>query len=98
MSQIEIVKEQETQAGWSFEAQILDDAGSLHRHTLTISWADYNLWSRDGADRPVDVAEAVIRFLLQRMPAGELRRRIDAAIARRLYDDADDVIPTLISR
>jgi len=98
LAQVEIITEQSSDTGWQFEAQLLDDAGSLHRRTVRLSWADYNLWSRDGADPPEHVAEAVLRFLLDRMPAGEMRERFDAAIARRLFDDADEVIPALIGR
>ena len=51
MAQVEITHEHEDEAHgrWAFEAQILDDAGTLRHHHLTLAWADYNLWSRDGA-------------------------------------------------
>lgn len=98
MAQVEILSEQERDGGWTFNVQALDEAGSLHRFDLRLSWADYNLWSPDGADPPDRIAEAVMSFLLARQPAGELRPSFDASIARRMHADADAAIPQLIGR
>jgi hypothetical protein len=92
VAQVEIVAETEESSGWSFEAQVLDDAGMLHRLRVLLSWADYNHWSRDGSDSPAQVVEAVIRFLADRDGAAALRERFDASIARRLHSDADEEI------
>lgn len=97
MAQIEIISETEGEGGWRFDAQALDATGGLHTFTLNLGWADYNLWSADGADPPSKVAEAVLRFLLSRNDPRELRSTFDASIARRLHDDADAEIPRLIS-
>jgi hypothetical protein len=96
MAQVEIVSEDEGAAGWTFGAQVLDEAGGLRRHDVSLSWADYNHWSGSGQDEPARVATAVIHFLLARLPAGELRPAFDASIARRLFPEADRIIPTLI--
>ena len=98
MPQIEIISEQDHGKGWQFVVQVLDDSGTLRQHALTMSWADYNLWSSDGADEPAKVAEAVIAFLVTKSPAGELQRKFDASIVRRRYPDADAKIPGLIAR
>ncbi|UCD75676.1 MAG: hypothetical protein JSV91_01930 [Phycisphaerales bacterium] len=98
MAQVEILSEKETAGGWSFEAQVLDDKSTPRRHRITLSWADYNLWSRDGTDEPARVAEAVLAFLLRSLPPGEIRATFDAASVRRRFDDADEQIPALIGR
>ncbi len=96
MAQIEIVSEHEGSVGWVFDAQVLDDEGSLRRHEIRLSWADYNLWSGAGADEPAEVADAVLRFMLSQTSAGELRASFDASIVRRLYAQADQAIPSFI--
>lgn len=98
VAQVEIIREEELAGGWTFAVQVLDEDGALHRYTLRLSWADYNLWSPHGADEPGRVAEAVLSFLLSRSPAENLRRSFDASIARRMHADADQRIPSLIGR
>jgi hypothetical protein len=98
VSQIEIISEHEHPGYWRFEVQVLDDAGTLRRHTLTLSWADYNLWSQDGSDEPSRVADAVMNFLLAREGPATLPIKLDASFARRRFSDADRVIPTLIGK
>jgi len=96
VAQVEIVSERDSRSGWTFTAQVLDDGGSLRRHEVSLSWADYNLWSGSGADEPAEVAAAVLRFLLTKLEASEVPARLDAATARRRYPDADAHIPRLV--
>ncbi|MCP3903518.1 MAG: hypothetical protein GY715_07760 [Planctomycetes bacterium] len=97
MVQVEIVSEREEVAGWSFVVQVLDEDGTLRRHDVRMSWADYNLWSPSGGDEPVAVVAAVVRFMVSRLEtADDLPSSFDASIARRRYEGADEVIPTLI--
>lgn len=98
VSQIEILSEGHTKAGWMYDVQVLDDQGDLRRHRVTLSWADYNLWSADGSDEPAKVVEAVVLFLLSRSGAHELAEKFDASIARRKFAAADQQIPKLIRR
>lgn len=98
MAQVEIISEQELPGAWRFEAQVLDDQGRLSTHRITLSWADYNLWSADGADEPGTVVEAAVLFMLSRTPAHDLAEKFDASIARRRFADADEVIPRMIRR
>lgn len=98
MPQVEIMSENEVKGGWEFIAQVLTDDGDLHRHRVSLSWADYNLWSADGGDQPEKVIEAVIGFLLSQTPAESLAERFDASIVRRRFADADEQIPKLIRR
>ncbi|MBT8485059.1 MAG: hypothetical protein HKO59_14375 [Phycisphaerales bacterium] len=93
---IEIIEENEGRHGWSFRAQILDDAGGLHVAEVTLSWADYNHWSASGSDTPSAVAAAVVRFMLTHLAPAEVPARFDAATTRQRYPDADGVIPSLI--
>ena len=96
MVQFEILSEHEIASGWQYEVQVLDDEGGLHRHVLHLSWADYNLWSSDGADPPAHVATAAMDFLLNRRAPSELRASLDASLARRLESSADTEIPRRI--
>jgi len=98
VAQIEILSEQEQPGCWRFDVQVLDSAGALRRHAVSLSWADYNLWSQDGADEPARVVDAAINFLLSRTPADDLPAKFDASLARRRFADADRVIPTLIGK
>ena len=95
---VEIVSERETPGGWSFELRLAGDDEAAGRRTLRLSWADYDLWSADGADPPHAVAEAVVRFVLSRMTPADLGATIDASIARRRLPDADEEIPRLIGK
>jgi hypothetical protein len=93
MGQIEVLEETENGGGWSFDAQVLDDDGTLRRHELRLSWADYNLWSPTGSQPPADVAAAVLRFLISRRPPAEIPESFDASHCRRWFADADEAIP-----
>lgn len=98
MSLIEIIDEREVDRAWVCTAQIIDDQGALQRYDITLTWADYNHWSVDGSATPSAVAEAAIRFLLNRAQADSrpLPARFDASLARRLDPTADSEIPRLI--
>lgn len=96
--QIEIIAEREAPKRWEFDVQILDDAGGLRRVQMTLSWADYNLWSADGADEPSKVAEAALYFMIQRAGVDDIPAKFDASHARRKSPDADQVIPSMIRR
>jgi hypothetical protein len=94
-----IEREDEDGDGWTFHVRIAAEPGDPpSRRTLRLAWADYDLWSADGADPPHTVALAVIAFLLARMPPSDLPERIDAATARRRFADADAEIPGMIRR
>ena len=96
MAQIEITEEYDQAHGWLFEAQMLDEHGHLHHYQITLSYADYNLWSRDGSDPPERVAEAALHYLIEHMGIDDMKPSFDASIARRLEPEADRIIPSLI--
>lgn len=93
---LETINEVQGPAGWSFGLNVVDERGTARRVTMTLSWADYNHWSRSGADRPSAVAEAVVMFLASRDGSEALKAKFDASLARRLHADADSAIPTFI--
>lgn len=92
MAQVEIIGEREAPGGWTYEVQVLDDAGSLSRHEVRLSWADYNHWSPTGGATPTRVVEAVVGLLLARDAVETLRPRFDASLVRRLHRDADAIL------
>ena len=92
-----IEHEIENDDGWTFRLRVAAEPGDPPSpRTLRLAWADYDLWSADGADPPHAVALAVIEFLLTRLKLADLPPRIDASTARRRFPDADAVIPRLI--
>lgn len=94
---ITITSEVDSESGWLFAADACDGAGRRWSFRVGLSWADYNLWSPDGRDRPEEVARAALRFLMSREPAAELSEEFDLARIRRRYPEADALIPALIS-
>jgi hypothetical protein len=96
---VQIESEQEGDSGWTFRLRLATGtAGQSVRRTVRLDWADYDLWSADGADPPHAVAAAVIEFLLSRLSPSELPASVDASVARRRFPDADQEIPKLIRR
>ena len=82
MSEVQVVRELEDAGGWSFTVRV--GRGSEDRlHTLTLSWADHEHWTR-GSIPPSTTAEAIVRVALaaqgelpERLDAGRLTREID---------------------
>ncbi len=96
MAVFEIITEREQAGEWSYRVQSPSKTGKLHHFNMQLSWADYNHWSATGNDTPQSVAEAVLSFLLDRLEPDELPDKFDASLARRRFDDADQLIPTMI--
>jgi hypothetical protein len=99
VSDVRIETETEDLDGWTFRLHVAaDNVVPPAPRTLHLSWADYDLWSADGADPPHAVAAAVVDFLVARLGLSDLPLRIDASTARRQFPGADDEIPKLIKR
>ena len=97
MAVFEIINEREQTGGWSYRVQSpAPNSGQLHHFNMQLSWADYNHWSATGNDTPQSVAEAVLGFLLDRLEPHDLPDKFDASLARRRFEDADQLIPTMI--
>lgn len=93
---IHLSNEEETREGWRFDVIIDRDEDYSKAVVFHLSWADYNLWSPSGSDRPADVAKAVIRLFLECMEPEQMPSTLDAARIRRLVPDADTRIPSAI--
>ena len=99
MADVQIEREQEDDGGWTFRLRFAaGTSGPPVRRTVRLAWADYDLWSADGADPPHAVAAAVVEFLLSRLSPSDLPASVDASVARRRFPDADQEIPRLIRR
>ncbi len=72
---MKVLIEHEDAGGWSFTVRV--GRGSADRlHTLTLSWADHEHWTR-GSIAPSVTAEAIVRVALAENP--DLPERLDAA-------------------
>jgi len=96
VAQVEVLSETEVHGAWEYRVQVLDDAGKLSAHRITLSWADYNLWSAAGGDEPAAVAVAAMMVLLSRHAPATLRSRFDLSLVRRLMPEADTLIPSAV--
>ncbi|MBM44451.1 MAG: hypothetical protein CMJ36_05515 [Phycisphaerae bacterium] len=84
--QVEVISEQEEESGLKFSITFGGEAC-----TLSLSWADYNLWSPDGTRPPSIVAVAVLRVLLEHGPE-KIPASLDASVLRRLIDGGDQLV------
>ena len=97
--QVEILSERELPDGLAFRATVREEGaarGATRTIEVRLHWADYNLWSADGADPPERVAAAVLRFAAGRGAVAELPASFDAASLRRRHADADAAIARLV--
>ncbi|MCC7145584.1 MAG: hypothetical protein IT443_03990 [Phycisphaeraceae bacterium] len=94
MARIEIGREIEEDRRWRYEVAVHEGA-ARHDVQITLSWSDYDLWSH-GRVPPHRVVWTVVKFLLDRQPAGEMHKKFDCAAVRRLYPELDTVLPGLI--
>lgn len=63
-AQFEFGEEVESATGWTWPTTVFV-GGQIHRRTVSLTFQDYDLWSR-GRVRPVQVAEACLAWLLER--------------------------------
>ena len=97
--QVEILSERELPNGLAFRASVGDEGPARAAARLVevrLHWADYNLWSVDGADPPERVAAAVVRFAASHGGVADLPDSFDAAALRRRHPDADSAIARLV--
>ncbi|MEL7088921.1 MAG: hypothetical protein AAGL98_10870 [Planctomycetota bacterium] len=93
MAEIEVGTETEKEASWAYDVSVFD-AGRVHRHAVTLSFQDYDLWSR-GRVGPSRVVEAAFKFLLQHESAAEISAKFDCSVIRRHYPAVDAELPKL---
>jgi hypothetical protein len=94
MAEIEVGAETETANGWSYEVNLFD-AGKHYRYCVTLSWADYDLWSH-GRVAPSKVICKAFEFLLKNEPAEAIMRKFDCAIIRRYFPQVDKQLPKMV--
>ncbi|MFM7051855.1 MAG: hypothetical protein ACKOYN_06955 [Planctomycetota bacterium] len=89
--------EREGDQAWIWHASIDAPEGST-LHELRLSWADYNVFSPDGTRTPSEVGRAVLEFFAVHRADFPLRERLDAAMARMRFPNADREIAASLSR
>lgn len=91
MPEIEVGTESETATHWSYEVCVFDQ-GRTHRFDVTLSFQDYDLWSR-GRVAPSRVVEAAFEFLLDNEPTTSIMTRFDCSVIRRYFPKVDTELP-----
>ncbi|PSO52801.1 MAG: hypothetical protein BRC47_12325 [Cyanobacteria bacterium QS_7_48_42] len=91
MANIEIQSQTEQDNGWAYEVN-LDNNGSQHQYSVTLSRSDYDKWSQ-GQLPPKNVVKAAFEFLLERESASSIMSKFDCSVIRRYFPDVDRELP-----
>lgn len=91
MPQIETGPETETPHGWSYALTVFHQ-GRVHPMQVTLSFQDYDLWSR-GRVPPYRVVEAAIAYFFEHESPERIPSRCDCSLIRRRLPEADQQIP-----
>lgn len=94
MAEIEVGPETEYATHWSYEVTVFAE-GRTHRHAVTLSYQDYDLWCH-GRVGPSRVVEAAFKFLLQHEPAEDILPKFDCSLIRRHFAEVDAELPKLL--
>ena len=94
MSQIDVTTETEGENHWIYQV-VVDDQQVKYDYQVTLSWADYDLWSR-GRVPPEKVVHAAFEFLLEREPASAILRKFDCSVIRRYFPKVDTDLPNRV--
>lgn len=94
MADIEIGPETEHDNHWSYTVSVFD-GGRKHDYAVTLSFQDYDLWSR-GRVAPSRVIEQAFVFLLQNEPASSIMNKFDCSVIRRYFPQVDKELPGLL--
>ncbi|MFP4145441.1 MAG: hypothetical protein ACLFV3_09890 [Phycisphaeraceae bacterium] len=94
MAEIEIGKEVEEANRWSYDVRLFA-GGKTRDYHVTLSWQDYDHWSR-GRVAPSRVVEAAFEFLLDHEPAEAILPRFDCSLIRRYFPEVDAELPKRI--
>jgi len=88
--------EHEVDRGWLYTLSVTGATGAANHHELTLSWVDHeHLVS--GAISPVLVAKASAKLALEHFGAHGLPQRFDVSSLRRLVEDFDERVRTMIN-
>jgi len=94
MADIEVESETEHDTHWAYAVRVFAD-GRLHEYDVTLSFQDYDLWSR-GRVAPSRVVEAAFSFLLKNEPATSIMNKFDCSVIRRYFPQVDQELPGLL--
>ncbi|WP_432797974.1 hypothetical protein [Poriferisphaera sp. WC338] len=93
MAEIEIGTETEKHNGWSYEVRVFEE-GRVLSFAVTLSFADYDLWS-GGSIPPSRVVHKAFLFLLKNEPATSILSKFDCSIIRRYFPQVDQELPKM---
>jgi hypothetical protein len=96
MPSIDVMTEIDSPRGWTFEVRV-QDGGETREFEVSLSWAEYDLWSR-GQVAPERVVESAFVFLLKNEPLSAIKQRFDCALIRRYFPQVDSELPGLLGR
>ncbi len=94
MADIEVGQETEQANHWAYTVRVFDN-GRAHDFVVTLSFQDYDLWSR-GRVAPSRVIDAAFRFLLANEPATAILPKFDCSVIRRYFPQVDRELPELL--
>lgn len=91
MAAVQVLREEETDRGWSHRVAVEEDAGPTREHTVTLSWADHDHLC-GGRFAPSRVVEVIVRFVYEHPHARPVPEAFDVATARRWYPGLDAAV------
>ena len=94
MAEIVIGIETEGTNQWSYDVQVTQN-GKPYDYQVTLSWSDYDLWSR-GRVAPQKVIRAAFEFLLDKEPASSILSKFDCSLIRRYFPEVDQELPSMV--
>jgi hypothetical protein len=94
MPEIEVATETEGHNHWSYRVRVRE-GGRGYEYHVTLSWSDYDLWSK-GRVAPERVIRAAFQFLLEREPASSILSKFDCALIRRYFSEVDRLLPRMV--
>ncbi len=92
--QITVEREVEGSNHWTYEVAVQQD-GRRHDYRVTLSWADYDLWSH-GRVAPERVVQKAFAFLLERESPQMILGRFDCSVIRRYFPEVDRKLPGML--
>lgn len=95
MANVQVQREVEEGRGWCYAVRLCRDDGSVSEHTVRLAWVDHDHWS-GGRVSPSRTIEALLRYVVERVPAQEWPAAFDAARARRWVPELDRELPRAI--
>ena len=94
MADIEVGIETEAANHWAYDVSVFD-GGRKHDYRVTLSFQDYDLWSR-GRVSPSRVVESAFEFLLANEPASAIMSKFDCSVIRRYFPKVDQELPGML--